>query len=45
MNGKLKPSAAPAGKVTETFFGPGQQRMGGTLRRTDLAAGFGAQRR
>ena len=34
-----------AGKVTGTFFGAGQQRMGGTLRRTDLAAGFGAQRR
>ena len=34
-----------AGKVTGVFFGAGQQRMGGTLRRTDLAAGFGAQRR
>lgn len=34
-----------AGKVTGIFYGSNQQRIGGTLRRTDLAAGFGAQRR
>ncbi|MDE0149814.1 MAG: hypothetical protein OXM58_15700 [Rhodospirillaceae bacterium] len=34
-----------AGKVTGAFYGSNQQKVGGTLRRTDLAAGFGAQRR
>ena len=34
-----------AGKVTGAFFGPSHNRVGGTLRRHDLAAGFGAQRR
>ena len=33
-----------AGKVTGVFYGSNQQKIGGTLRRTDLAAGFGAQR-
>ncbi|MDE0207860.1 MAG: hypothetical protein OXP66_17730 [Candidatus Tectomicrobia bacterium] len=33
-----------AGRVTGAFFGPNRNKMGGTLRRTDLAAGFGAQR-
>lgn len=33
-----------AGIVTGTFFGPGQNKVGGTLRRTDLAAGFGGTR-
>lgn len=33
-----------AGKVTGTFYGPNQDKAGGTLRRTDLAAGFGAER-
>ena len=32
------------GKVTGAFFGPNQERAGGTLRRHDLAAGFGAER-
>ena len=32
------------GKVTGAFFGPNYDRVGGTLRRHDLAAGFGAQR-
>ena len=34
-----------AGKVTGSFFGQNYNKVGGTLRRTDLAAGFGAQRR
>ena len=33
-----------AGKVTGTFFGSHHNVMGGTLRRHDLAAGFGALR-
>ena len=33
------------GKVTGAFFGASHDKMGGTLRRHDLAAGFGAQRR
>ena len=33
-----------AGKVTGIFYGSNQQKIGGTLRRHDLAAGFGAQR-
>ena len=34
-----------AGKVTGAFFGSNHDKVGGTLRRHDLAAGFGAQRR
>ena len=32
------------GKITGAFFGSNQQAVGGTLRRHDLAAGFGAER-
>lgn len=33
-----------AGRVTGAFFGQNHESFGGTLRRTDLAAGFGAER-
>ena len=34
-----------AGRVTGAFFGANHEKAGGTLRRHDLAAGFGAERR
>ena len=33
------------GEITGAFFGSNQQRMGGTLRRRDLSAGFAGDRR
>ena len=38
-------SGGDTGEVTGAFFGPSHNRVGGTLRRHDLAAGFGARRR
>ena len=46
VNGRVfYETGGDAGKVTGIFYGSNQQKIGGTLRRTDLAAGFGAQRR
>ena len=45
MNGQVfYETGGDTGEVTGPFFGPSHNRVGGTLRRHDLAAGFGTQR-
>ena len=44
LGNRFVQTGGDAGVVTGAFFGPNHESMAGTLRRTDLAAGFGGQR-
>ena len=40
----FRQTGGDAGTISGMFFGRNHENVGGTLRRTDLAAGFGAER-